>query len=72
MEEEPKIRVDTFDYQMEYIKNHIWKNRQRIREADNTIAEVTYVMYEHVVEYIIQIVDQKYLKNHKIMLIGGI
>jgi hypothetical protein len=34
--------------QMGYIKNLLWKNRDRISSAPNANAALTYVLYEHI------------------------
>jgi hypothetical protein len=58
--------------QMGYIKNLIWKNKARIAASHNQNMETTYVLYEHIEQYITKIVDKKWLAKHKIMILGGI
>lgn len=60
------------DIQMQYIKNLVWQNRERISAADEPHAEVTYMLYEHIRDYILQIVDKKYVKFGKIVILGGL
>ena len=57
---------------MQYIKHIVWKQKDRIKSAKNANAETTYVLYEHVRDYMKEIVDQKYIHNGKIIVIGGI
>jgi hypothetical protein len=42
-----------FDVQMQYIKNIIWHQRQRIKASADPNAEATYVLYEHIRDYIL-------------------
>jgi len=69
---EPMVDVMSYDVQMQYIKNLIWKNKERITTAPNSIAEATYVLYDHIHDYIRHIVDKKYIHHGKIMILGGI
>ena len=63
----------SFDVQMQYIKNLIWKNKERISKAENCNAEATYVLYDHINEYIKEVVDKKYISGGgKIIILGGI
>lgn len=64
----------SFDVQMQYIKNLIWKNKERILKAENCNAEATYVLYDHIHEYIKEVVDKKYISGGKgkIIILGGI
>jgi hypothetical protein len=60
------------DIQMQYIKNLVWQNRERINAAEEPNAEVTYLLYEHIRDYILQVVDKKYVKSGKIVILGGL
>jgi len=61
-----------FDTQMQHINQVIWHNRQRIEASDAPIAEATYVLYEHIRDYIFEIVNTKDLNGGKIIILGGI
>ena len=62
----------SFDVQMQYIKNVVWKNRERVNAAETPNAEVTYLMYEHVRDYVLEVVDKQAVHNGKIVILGGI
>lgn len=57
---------------MQHIQKLIWQQRQRIKSADTPIAEATLVMYEHIRDYLFEVVDTKFLNGGKIILLGGI
>jgi hypothetical protein len=58
---------------MQYIKKLVWQNRKRIAAAAEPTAEITYVLYEHIRDYMLDVVDAK-KKAHggKIAILGGI
>lgn len=58
--------------QMQYIKHVVWTNRERINAAKTPNAEVTYLMYEHVRDYVLEVVDKQAIKHGKIVILGGI
>lgn len=68
----PMPDPDTFDLQMDYIKALIWEKRDRIKAAENAIAEATNVVYEKIQELMEILVETKYSENHKIIVLGGI
>ena len=57
---------------MDYIKKLIWQNKERVQAAEEPISEVTYVLYEHIKEYITEVVGTKYIGHGKIAILGGI
>lgn len=57
---------------MEHIKSLLWRNKERIKMAEDAYSEATYVLYEHIRDYIKTIVDRKYTSKHKIFILGGI
>jgi len=66
--------IDTLsrDFQMQYIKRLVWKQRERITAAKEPIAELTYVMFDHIKDYITDVVCKRPLGNGKIAILGGI
>ena len=50
----------------------MWQNKNRISFAPNAAAETTNLMFEHIRDKIINIVDKKKIENGKIILMGGI
>ena len=60
------------DSQMEYIKLLVWNNKDRIATANSSTAEVSHVLFEHIRDYITDIVDKKYVGSGKIAILGGI
>ena len=50
----------------------MWQNKTRIAFAPDAAAETTNVMFEHVRDYVLDIVDKKKIKNGKIVILGGI
>ena len=61
------------DSQMDYIKLLCYENKERIASAKNHAAEITNVMFEHIRDYILEIVDvEKFIKHRKIVIMGGI
>lgn len=57
LDDEPLVDAMGFDLEEQYIKNLIWKNKKRIAEAPNDVAEATNVLYDHIYSYVRQIVD---------------
>ena len=53
LDTEPECKLLSKDQQMDYIKRLVWQNKARIEESSEPIAEVTYVLYEHIKEYIL-------------------
>lgn len=68
----PVVDGKSHDSQMEYIKRLIWNNKDRVAEAQNSTAEVSHILFEHIRDYIIDIVDKKYVGSGKIAILGGI
>ena len=61
------------DSQMDYIKHLLYENKPRIAAASNAAREITDIMFEHIRDYIMDIVDyEKFIKHRKIALLGGI
>jgi len=57
---------------MEYIKRLVWNHKDRIATAKSSTAEVSHVLFEHIRDYITDIVDKKYVGSGKIAILGGI
>ena len=72
LEEQYEPNTTNYDNQMEYIKAVMWQNKTRIGFAPDAAAETTNVMYEHVRDYVLDIIDKKKAKNGKIVILGGI
>lgn len=60
------------DPQMQYIKRLVWNHKDRVSGAASPIAEVSKVLFEHIREYVADIVDKKYIGSGKIAILGGI
>jgi hypothetical protein len=59
--------------QMDYIKHLCFDNKKRISAAKNEPAEITNVLYDHIRDYILDIVDSgKFTKTGKVVILGGI
>lgn len=56
---------------MDFISRHLVQEFDRIKNAEDTIAELTEVMYELVVKKIFKIVNTKYVPG-KLILVGGV
>lgn len=72
MKEKPELDPLSRDSQMTYIKELAWLNKDRIADAPSSIAEMTKVLYEHIEDYILDIVDRKYIGTGKVAILGGI
>jgi len=73
MKEQPLFDLFSRDVEMDYIKRLCYDNKERIAAADNQPAEITNLMYEHIHDYIMRIVDNQNLVQHrKIVIMGGI
>jgi Limiting CO2-inducible proteins B/C beta carbonyic anhydrases len=73
--EKPSFDPFGEDSQMEFIKHLLWEHRERIQRAKNpnaVNAELTYVLYETILEKMKKIVDRKYIVKGKIVMLGGI
>lgn len=57
---------------MGYIKHLVFKNKDRVAQSGQPIIEVTKVLYDHIKEYVIDIVDKKFIGTGKIAILGGI
>lgn len=72
MTEVPEIDILSRDYQMDYIKRLVWQQKSRIASAKEPHAELTYVIYEHIKDYIMDVIGTKYIGTGKIAILGGI
>jgi hypothetical protein len=57
---------------MQYIKRLIWEHRERVSKAESSTVEVTKVLFEHIRDYILDIVDPQFIGSGKIAILGGI
>ena len=73
MDSLPQMSILSRDSQMDYIKQLLYENKPRIAAASNAAREITDIMFEHIRDYIMDIVDyEKFIKHRKIALLGGI
>jgi hypothetical protein len=57
---------------MEYIKQIMFRNKGRIAAASVPNAELTYCMYEEIRDYILAILEERFLLKGKIAILGGV
>jgi hypothetical protein len=72
MTEAPELDAMSRDSQMDYIKKLAWENKDRVANAKSSTAEMSKVLFEHIKDYILDIVDPKYIGTGKIAILGGI
>ena len=73
LDEAPELDPLGIDFQMQSIKNLVWKHKDQICSSKQQIRDTTYVLYDHIHSYMRQIADKsKFPKVNKILILGGI
>ena len=72
LESEPVVDAASPDYQMDFIKRGVWRQRARIAAKPQPEVELAFVVFELVRDMMLSIVNTEGLTHGKIVLLGGL